>query len=108
MKIYPSAFIQDLVIKEKLTKYNVNVISIKMGSSIKMRDLKENKKADLRKYQRFIVKLIYHLCSIRPDITFVIEQFSKHNTNLRKGYLQAIKRIVEYLKENIKMRFIFG
>lgn len=72
MKIYPSAFLRDLVIKKRLTNCNANIIPIKVGSSIKMRDLKVNKEADLCKYQRFIGKLIYFLYSTRPDIPFVV------------------------------------
>ena len=81
---------------------------MKAGLSIQMSDLKVYKKTNLHMYQSLIEKLIYFLCNTRPDILFVIRQLNKYNTNLKKGHLLVAKRVIRYLKENIKMRLIFG
>lgn len=44
-----------------------------MGSSIKITDLSDYKKANLYMYQGLVGKLIYFSYSIRPDIVFVVE-----------------------------------
>lgn len=72
MKIDQSAFIRDLVIKEKLTDCIANTISMKAGSSIEMGDLEDYKETDLWTYQQLIGKLIYLAYSTRPNITFVV------------------------------------
>lgn len=97
-----------MVIEERLTNYNANVIPIKVGLSIEMLDLENYEEANLHTYQRLVGKLMYFLYGTRPDILFVVEQLSKYNTNLRKRYLQATKRVVRYLKRTIKMGLIFG
>lgn len=51
MKIDQSIFVRDLIIKEKFTDCNANVISIKAGSAIKISDLENYNKTDLQKYQ---------------------------------------------------------
>lgn len=45
---------------------------------------------------------------ITPDIIFVVRQLSRHNTNLRKGYFWATKRVVRYLKGTIEIKLTFG
>lgn len=87
MKIHQSAFIQDLVIEEGLTDFNANVIPMKAGSFIEMLDSEDHEEADLHTYQRLVGKLMYLLYGIRPDISFVVGQLSRHNANLRKEHL---------------------
>lgn len=94
MKISQSAFIQDLVIEEGLTECNANVIPMKAGSAIEMTEPEDYEEADLRTYQQLIGKLMYLACGTKPDISFVVGQLSRHNANLRKGHLQAAKRVV--------------
>ena len=43
MEIHQSAFIRDLVIEERLTDCNANVIPMKAGSSIQMTDVEDYK-----------------------------------------------------------------
>lgn len=108
MKIDQLAFVQDLVIKEGLTNCNANVIPIKAGLSIKMTDSEDYEEADLHTYQRLIRKLMYLIYGTRLDIAFVVGQFSKHNADPRKGYLQVAKRVVRYLKGTMDMGLIFS
>ena len=39
----------------------------------------------------------------RPDITFVIEQLSRHNSDSRAGHLYITKQVLRYLKETIML-----
>lgn len=108
MKIHQLAFIWNLVIKEELTNYNANIISIKAGLSIKMTDSEDYEEVNLHIYQKLIQKFIYLLYSTRLDIAFVIGQLSKYNSDLRKNHLQVTKRVVRYLKSIMDMSSIFG
>lgn len=108
MKIYQLAFVRDLVIEKRLTNCNANIIFMNVEFFIKMTDLENYKEANLYIYQRLVGKLIYFWYNIRLDIIFVLEQLSRHNANLRKNHLWAIKKVVRYLKETIKMSLTFG
>lgn len=94
MKIDLSAFIQDLVIVESLIEYNANVILIKAGFTIEMLEPEYYKKADLYIYQQLIDKLIYLVYETSPDIAFMVGQLSRHNSKLKKVYLQAAKKVI--------------
>lgn len=87
IKIHQSVFVRDLVIEEKLTNCNANIIIIKVELSIEIIDPEDYKKADLYKYQRLVKNLIYLSYDTRPDIVFVVRQLSKHNADLRKSHL---------------------
>ena len=67
MKIDQSAFIRDLVIEERLTDCNSNVIPMKAGSSIEMISPEDYEEADLRTYQRLIGKLMYLACGVEDE-----------------------------------------
>lgn len=98
MKIDQSAFIRDLVIEEKLTECNANIIPMKIGLAIEIIEPNNYEKTDLREYQRLISKLIYLACGMRPNIPFVIGQLSKHNADPRRKHPRATKRVIRYLK----------
>lgn len=60
-------------------------------------------KTDLKVYQHQIRKLIYFLCSIIPDIPFVVGHSSKWNVDSRIGYFRAVKQVIQYLKNTIHL-----
>lgn len=64
----------------------MSYIPMKVSSSIKMTDPKDYNEIDFCTYQTFVEKLIYFLCSLRPDIAFVVKQLGRHNANLRKRH----------------------
>lgn len=107
-KIDQSAFIRDLVIEEKLIKCNANVIPIKARSAIKMTDSNDYNETNLQKYLYLIVKLMYLAYGTRSDIVFAVRQLSRHNTNPKKNHLQAVKRVVRYLKGTMQIGLVFG
>lgn len=96
MKINQSIFIKDLIIEKNLNNCNANVVPIKTGFSININDADIYKKKNLYIFQQSIKKLIYLIYDTKPDIAFAIRQLSKHNVDLRRSYLQAAKRVVQY------------
>lgn len=80
---------------------------MKAGSAIEINDLEDYEETELQKYQRFIGKFMHLAYRTRPDIAFMVDQLSTHIANPRKGHLQATKRIVRYLKDIMKMGFVF-
>lgn len=108
MKVDWSTFISDFVTEKRLTNYNANIIPLKADLSINISHPKNYKEVDLCIYQRLIGKLIYLVYDTRPDIIFTVGQLSRHNADPRKRYLQAVKRVVRYLKGIINMGLIFG
>lgn len=75
---------------------------------IKMSESGNYDKADLKNYQHLIRKLMYQLCSTKPDIAFDTGQLSKHNTDLRIGHMKVAKKVVQYLKSIMYLGFIYG
>lgn len=81
---------------------------MRIGSSINMIELNDYEKVELWPYHYFIDKLIYFTGSRRPNIAFVIGQLSRYNIDLRKGYLRAVKKVVQYLKGTIQLSLIYN
>src|SRR6266542_1166182 len=50
-------------------------------------------------YQRLVGRLIY-LCHTRPDISYAISAVSHYMHNPRQGHLEAVYRILRYLKSS--------
>jgi hypothetical protein len=49
------------------------------------------------RYQRLVGRLIY-LCHTRPDISYAVSVVSRYMHDPRSGHLEAVKRILRYLK----------
>lgn len=81
---------------------------MKAGNFIEMWGEDNYKKVDLKTYQRLIDKLVYLFYSNRPDITFVIGQLSKQNTDPRVRHLKAAKRVVLYLMGTMYLGLTYG
>lgn len=70
------------MLKERnFTNYNAPTTLMKVGSIIKINKLDDYNEIDLKKYQQLIDKLIYPTCKIKPDIAFIVKEFSKYNTD---------------------------
>lgn len=68
------------------------------GFSIKIIESDNYKKTKLYFYQNLISKQMYLVYNIRLDMTFVVKQLDKHNSDPKKDYLQAATRVVQYLE----------
>ena len=54
---------------------------------------------DKERYQRLVGRLIY-LCHTRPDITYAVSVVSRYMHDPRSGHMDAVYRILIYLKKN--------
>ena len=45
---------------------------------------------------------------IRPDISFVIRQLSKYNTNSQIGHIKVAKKVIHYLKNTMHLDLIYN
>ena len=77
-------------------------------SAIKITSSKNFKKTNFYKYQHLISKLIYLTYKIRPNITFVVGQLSKNNSNPRIRHLLTAKKVFKYMKRIMQMSLVFG
>ena len=101
MKIDQAAFTKNLVIKKDLINYNINFRSIKTGFFIEIIELDDYKKEKLWPYLYLISKLIYLACDTKIYIAFIIGQLSRYNAEPRNGYLQAVRKVTQYLKKTM-------
>ena len=51
---------------------------------------------------------MYLSCETRPDIAFVVEQLSHHNSNSHVGHLCIAKQVFSYLKGTITLGIEWG
>ena len=56
---------------------------MKAGLAIEINKPKDYKETELWEYQRLIGKLMYLACGTKPDITFMVGQLSRHNTDFK-------------------------
>lgn len=64
------------------------------------------KSVDTHGYQRLVGKLIY-LSHIRPDIAFVVSMVSQHMHSSKEVHIEAIYKILRYLKESSGQGLLF-
>lgn len=84
------------------------MILMKTNSAIEMTEPENYKKVDFHLYQQLLGKFMYLVYETRSDISFTIEQLSRHNTDVRKSHLQVVKRVVWYLDRIIKIGLIYN
>ena len=66
----------------------------------------ENPKVEKTQYQRLVGKLIY-LSHTRPDITHAVSVGSQFINDPREKYLQAVNRIIQYLKASSGKKLLY-
>ena len=72
-------------------------IDIPIDPNQKLVDDKEGNLVDTSRYQRLVGKLIY-LPHTRPDIAFVVNMVSQFMHSPNEKHLEALYRILRYLK----------
>jgi hypothetical protein len=80
--------------------------STSMDSKYKLNTEDEKHLEDINQFQRLVGKLIY-LIVTKPDISYLISQISKFMHSPRTSHLDAIDRILRYLKSTLGMRIHF-
>lgn len=96
-----------MVIDKNLFDCNANVVEMKAGSAINITKADAYKEKNLHTYYQLIEKLIYLKCGTKSDITFAVDQLSKHNTDPHKNHLQVAKKVISYLKSSINLGLVY-
>ena len=91
LKINQKGYIRDLLESEGMTSCHLTVLLVKAGSTLFLDQAGSHQQVDLTEYQHLIGKLIYLSCGTRPDITFVMGQLSRHNSDRCIGHLRIAK-----------------
>ena len=78
-----------------------------MDPSSKAQMEEEETLADKGRYQRLVGKLIY-LSHTRPDIGYAVGIVSRYMNNPTRKHLEAVFRILQYLKRNPRKGLFFG
>lgn len=86
-----------------MTLCHLTVLPMKVGSILPINYDGNHQQTDLIVYQRLISKLKYLGYRTCLNITFVIRQFSCHNSDPRVSYLRIIKEILCYSKKTFKL-----
>jgi hypothetical protein len=86
-----------LICLKKLKKLGCKPVSSPIDSNIKLNTEDGEPLKDIHHFQRLIGKLIY-LTVIRPDMSFTVSQISKFMHSPRTPHLDAVNRILRYLK----------
>ena len=68
-----------------------------MDPNLKLSNTEEDVAVDKEMYQRLVGRLIY-LSHTRPDITYVVSMVSQFMHCPKENHLQAVHRILQYLK----------
>ena len=91
LKINQKGYIRDLLESERMTSCYLTVLLVKAGSTLFLDQAGDHQQVDLTEYQHLIGKLIYLSYGTRPDITFVVGQLSRHNSDRCIGHLRIAK-----------------
>ena len=68
-----------------------------VGTNLTLDNIEEDVAVDKEMYQRLVGRLIY-LSHTRPDITYVVSMVNRFMHCLKENHLQAVHRILQYLK----------
>ena len=101
-------YIRDLLHEEGMLLCNAAILSMKAGSYIEGKETSDNDQADLKTYQYLVGKLMYLACGTRPDISFVVGQLSRYNSDPRIIHMRTAKSVLRYLKGTMSLGLIYG
>jgi hypothetical protein len=88
-------YILDLL--KEIGKIECKSVSTPIDRKYKLNSENGEPLEDINQFQRFIGKLIY-LTVTRPDISFVVRQVSQFMHSPKTSHLEAINRVLRYLK----------
>ncbi|GJR07521.1 zinc finger, CCHC-type containing protein [Tanacetum coccineum] len=87
-------------ILKKFNYFDCTPVSTPMDTSEKLMPNNGQAVSQLE-YSRVIGCLMYAMTCTRPDIAFVMGKLSRHTSNPSTQHLQAIKRVLKYLKKTM-------
>ncbi|XP_024023550.1 uncharacterized protein LOC112092229 [Morus notabilis] len=77
-----------------------------MDPNTKLKPRTEEKPVDKGQYQRLVGRLIY-LTHTRPNISFAVSHVSQFLNNPSKDHMEAVTRILMYLKKDLRKGLLF-
>jgi len=86
-----------LISSKKLVSWVARPLKLPIEQNHRIGNNEENRKVEKTQYQRFVGKLLY-LSHTRPDIAYANSVASQFMHDLRERHLQAVNRIIQYLK----------
>lgn len=101
-------YVRDLLESEGLTNCNPCSLPMKAGSFLDTDHDGDNEETELKAYQSLIGKLMYLACGTRPDISFIVGQLGRHNSDPRVGHIRIAKQVVRYLKGSASLSLCYG
>lgn len=81
LKIDQKGYIRHLLESKKMSFCHPTVFLMKTGSTLTLYQAEDLFPTDMIVYQLLIKKLMYLVFGTRPDIAFIVEQLSCHNSN---------------------------
>ncbi len=91
LKIHQSQYIRDLQ-----RKYKIDCAGVKTPEGTKEMKI-EDEETDIDEYQSLVGSLLYASKSTRPDISNAIRGVARYMTNPKKGNVDNVYRIAQYL-----------
>ena len=80
--------------------------STPMDPNVRLQEDKWNDMEDVTMYRQQVGSLIY-LTLIRPDILYVVGVVSRYMSNPKKPHLDAVRRILRYVKGTINFGILY-
>ena len=87
-------------------KLACRLVSTPIDPNHKLEEANDNPIVNREMYQRLVGKLI-HIAHTRPDVAYAISVVSQFMHKPRKVHLQAIHRVLHYLKANLDKLILF-
>ena len=98
-------------IKRLLNVYGMNdcnAVSSPSNANQKLNEDNGSPMSDEKSYQKLLGRLIYLSVSTRSDISFTLSYLSQFSKNLRVRHINALKRVLRYLKGTIDYQIEYG
>ena len=81
-------------------------ISTPMDPNMRLQEDKGNDREDMTMCRQLVGSLIY-LTLTRPDISYVVGVVSRYMSNPKKSHLDAVRRILRYVKGTINFGILY-
>ena len=81
-------------------------ISTPMDPNVRLQEDKGKDLEDVSMFRQLVGSLIY-LTLTRPDISYVVGVVSRYMSNPKKPHLDAVRRILRYVKSTINFGILY-
>lgn len=101
-------YVRDLLESEGMANCNPCNLPMKAGSFLDTDRDGDSDEADLKAYQSLVGKLMHLACGTRPDISFIVGQLGRHNSDPRVGHMRIAKQVVRYLEGTASLSLCYA